>query len=44
MIACGDCASNRGVFRDGYGVVGAVGEVVPVDVEIPGCRGSPYSR
>ena len=37
MIACGDCALNRGVFTDAYGVVGAVGEVVPVDVEIPGC-------
>lgn len=37
VIACGDCAVNRGVFADGYGVVGAVGEVVAVDVEIPGC-------
>ena len=41
MIACGDCALNRGVFSDAYGVVGAVGEVVPVDVEIPGCPPSP---
>jgi formate hydrogenlyase subunit 7 len=37
VIACGDCALNRGVFRDAYGVVGAVSEVVPVDVEIAGC-------
>ncbi len=37
VIACGDCALNRGVFADAYGVVGAVGEVVPVDVEIAGC-------
>ena len=29
VIACGDCALNRGVFADAYGVVGAVGEVVP---------------
>jgi formate hydrogenlyase subunit 7 len=41
VIACGDCALNRGVFTDAYGVVGAVGEVVPVDVEIPGCPPTP---
>ncbi|AAK44314.1 oxidoreductase [Mycobacterium tuberculosis] len=41
VIACGDCALNRGVFADAYGVVGAVGEVVPVDVEIAGCPPTP---
>lgn len=41
VIACGDCALNRGVFADAYGVVGAVNEVVPVDVEIPGCPPTP---
>lgn len=41
VIACGDCALNRGVLVDAYGVVGAVGEVVPVDVEIPGCPPTP---
>ncbi len=41
VVACGDCALNRGVFKDAYGVVGAVGEVVPVDVEIPGCPPRP---
>ncbi|MET7768811.1 oxidoreductase [Nocardia sp. NPDC005366] len=41
VIACGDCALNRGVFADAYGVVGAVGDVVDVDVEIPGCPPSP---
>jgi len=41
VIACGDCALNRGVFADAYGVVGAVGEVVGVDVEIPGCPPTP---
>lgn len=41
VIACGDCALNRGVFGEAYGVVGAVGEVIPVDVEIPGCPPSP---
>lgn len=41
VIACGDCALNRGVFANAYGVVGAVGELVPVDVEIPGCPPTP---
>lgn len=41
VIACGDCALHRGAFADAYGVVGAVGDVVPVDVEIPGCPPTP---
>jgi Ni,Fe-hydrogenase III small subunit len=41
VIACGDCALNRGAFAGAYGVVGAVGDVVPVDVEIPGCPPTP---
>jgi formate hydrogenlyase subunit 7 len=41
VIACGDCALNRGVLAEAYGVVGAVGDVVAVDVEIPGCPPTP---
>jgi formate hydrogenlyase subunit 7 len=41
VIACGDCALNRGVFSDAYGVVGAVDEMVSVDVQIPGCPPTP---
>jgi Ni,Fe-hydrogenase III small subunit len=41
VIACGDCALNRGVFKDAYGVIGAVGEVVPVDIQIAGCPPTP---
>ncbi|MEV6102865.1 oxidoreductase [Nocardia sp. NPDC051981] len=41
VIACGDCALNRGVFADAYGVAGAVGEVVAVDIGIPGCPPPP---
>lgn len=43
VIALGDCARDCGVFRGGYGVVGAVGEVldVDVDVSIPGCPPEP---
>jgi Ni,Fe-hydrogenase III small subunit len=41
VIAMGDCARNCGVFADGYGVAGAVDDVVEVDVEIPGCPPRP---
>ena len=41
VIAVGDCACNGGVFTQGYGVVGAIGDVVPVDVEVPGCPPTP---
>jgi len=43
VIALGDCALNCGVFRGGYGVEGAVGDVVPVDVEVPGCPPDPVT-
>ncbi|WP_246237057.1 NADH-quinone oxidoreductase subunit B family protein [Actinomadura chibensis] len=41
VVAVGDCARNCGVFAEAYGVVGAVGDVVPVDVEVPGCPPPP---
>jgi len=41
VIALGDCALDCGVFRGAYGVQGAVRDVVPVDVEIPGCPPDP---
>ena len=41
VVACGDCALNCGVFAGGYGVAGAVSDVVPVDVEVPGCPPAP---
>ena len=41
VIAVGDCACNGGMFRQGYGVVGSVGDVVPVDVEVLGCPPTP---
>src|SRR3954471_2106573 len=34
VVAVGDCARNCGVFAGAYGVAGAVGDVVPVDVEV----------
>jgi Ni,Fe-hydrogenase III small subunit len=41
VVALGDCALNCGVFRGAYGVEGAVSDIVPVDVEIPGCPPDP---
>jgi Ni,Fe-hydrogenase III small subunit len=41
VVAIGDCARNRGVFADAYGVAGAVGDIVPVDAEVPGCPPRP---
>lgn len=41
VVALGDCACDGGVFRDGYGVVGGVAEVVDVDVQVPGCPPDP---
>src|SRR2546428_470893 len=41
VVAVGDCARNCGLFAGGYGVQGAVADVVPVDVEISGCPPDP---
>jgi len=43
VVAVGDCARDCGVFRDAYGVAGAVSDIVPVDVEIPGCPPDPQT-
>jgi Ni,Fe-hydrogenase III small subunit len=41
VVAFGDCARDCGVFAGAYGVAGAVNDVVPVDVSVPGCPPSP---
>jgi Ni,Fe-hydrogenase III small subunit len=41
VLAVGDCARNCGAFAGAYGVVGAVADVVPVDLEVPGCPPEP---
>jgi Ni,Fe-hydrogenase III small subunit len=41
VVAVGDCACTGGEFADGYGVVGPVADVVPVDVRVPGCPPEP---
>ena len=41
VIAVGDCAKDCGIFAGGYGVVGPVSAVIPVDVVVPGCPPHP---
>src|SRR3977135_1246450 len=41
VVAVGDCAVDGGIFVGGYGVVGGVSSVVPVDLHIRGCPPSP---
>jgi Ni,Fe-hydrogenase III small subunit len=41
VVAVGDCARNGGCFAGSYAVVGGVGDVIPVDLHIPGCPPPP---
>jgi Ni,Fe-hydrogenase III small subunit len=41
VVAVGDCAIDCGEFAGGYGVEGAVGDVVPVSLAVPGCPPEP---
>ncbi len=41
VVAIGDCARDCGIFAGGYGVVGPVSAIVPVDVVVGGCPPSP---
>jgi Ni,Fe-hydrogenase III small subunit len=41
VVATGDCAFNGGIFAGSYACVGAVSDVVPVDLHIRGCPPSP---
>ncbi|MEV7028378.1 oxidoreductase, partial [Kitasatospora sp. NPDC093558] len=41
VVAVGDCALNCGLFAGAYGVLGAAADVVPVDLEVPGCPPEP---
>lgn len=41
VVAVGDCARDCGIFAGGYGVVGPVSAIVPVDVVVGGCPPPP---
>jgi len=41
LIAAGECACNGGEFGISYACSGAVENILPVDVKIPGCPPSP---
>ena len=41
VVAVGDCGSTGGIFGCSYASAGAVGNVIPVDVAVPGCPPSP---
>ena len=41
VVALGDCATNCGVFAGSPAVVGPLGDILPVDLHIPGCPPPP---
>ena len=43
VVAVGSCALSGGVFGPGFMTGSGVGELVPVDVEIPGCPPPPLA-
>jgi Ni,Fe-hydrogenase III small subunit len=41
VVAAGTCACTGGIFGESYATAGRVANVLPVDVEIPGCPPTP---
>jgi len=41
VVAMGDCGCTGGIFGESYASCGRVANVIPVDVEIPGCPPTP---
>jgi Ni,Fe-hydrogenase III small subunit len=43
VVAVGECGCNGGVFGESYASCGAVSNVIPVDVSVPGCPPAPLA-
>jgi Ni,Fe-hydrogenase III small subunit len=41
VVAVGDCGACGGIFGESYASAGAVANVIPVDVVVPGCPPTP---
>ena len=41
VVALGECGCTGGIFGTSYASLGAVSQVIPVDVAVPGCPPSP---
>lgn len=41
VVAVGDCGCHGGIFGEAYATRGAVANVIPVDVAVPGCPPAP---
>jgi Ni,Fe-hydrogenase III small subunit len=41
VVAIGECGCTGGIYGEGYASCGRVANVIPVDVEVPGCPPSP---
>jgi len=43
VVAAGGCACTGGIFGESYASAGRVANVIPVDLEIPGCPPTPLA-
>jgi len=41
VVAVGECGCSGGIFGESYASLGRVGNVIPVNVEVPGCPPTP---
>jgi Ni,Fe-hydrogenase III small subunit len=41
VVAVGECGCTGGIFGESYASAGRVGNVIPVDVAVPGCPPTP---
>jgi Ni,Fe-hydrogenase III small subunit len=43
VVAMGECACSGGIFGESYASCGKISNVIPVDVEVPGCPPTPIA-